>query len=120
MAQVITDLLDIILTMGAIFYAYKMAESIKGEVLERGMRLILLSLVFLLLSMIADLADDLGFGSGIFDIVHDLILAVFIMLMLFGLRRMVRDISDFLKYRIEIIRRQGVWSVQRVNQTAQT
>ena len=97
MTQVITDSVDLILTVGAMLYAYKMAATTKGGVLERGMRLMALSLSFLLLSIIADTVGDLGFGSSVFDIAHDLILAVFIVLMFFGLMIMARDASHFIK-----------------------
>jgi hypothetical protein len=96
LAQLITDFVDLILAVGAVLYAYKMTVTAKGGVLERGMKLMMFSLVTLLFAIIADMFDDLGFGS-VFDIVHDLILAVFILLMFFGLLTMTRDASDFLK-----------------------
>ena len=79
-------------------YAYKMTATAKGGVLERGMRVMTLSLLFLLLSIIADMVGDLRFVSGgVSDTAHDLILAVFILLTFFGLMTMVRDASQFIK-----------------------
>ena len=97
MTQVITDFVNVIFTIGAMFCAYKMLKTTKSGGMERGMRLIMLSMIFLLFSVIADFVSDLGFGSGVFDIAHDLSLAVFIMLMFFGLLLMVRDVSALVK-----------------------
>jgi len=88
--------------MATIFYAYRLKDTIKDEVLkydENTVRLIVLSLILLLSSSIFDILSDLGFGSGVFDIAHDLTLSMFILLMLFGFRRLEREISDFLKCR---------------------
>lgn len=74
-----------------------MTATTKGGVLQRGMRLMMLSLVLLLLAIIADIVDELGFGLGVFDTAHDLILAAFILLMFFGMVTMARDASNFLK-----------------------
>ena len=93
----IADLVDLILAVGTILYAYKMTATTKGGALERGMKLMVLSLVFLLLSIIADAFDDLGFGAGVFDTAHDIILAVFILIMFFGMMTLARDASNYLR-----------------------
>jgi len=78
-------------------YACKMAATTKSGLLEGGMRLLTLSLVFLLLSIIADIVSDFGFLPRLFNTAREVILALFILVMLLGMMKMVRDASNFLR-----------------------
>jgi hypothetical protein len=72
------DIVGIVLATGLMLYAIKMAKSFKGGILERGMKLLALSPTFFILSILTDALFESGFGYG-FDIIHDLLLVVFIL-----------------------------------------
>jgi len=87
-AEVILDVLGILLSLGTAFYLYALAKVLRGGVLSRGMIILAISPLLLALSALLDMLSALGFGEA-YSFLRDLNRIVFILVFFFGARSIV-------------------------------
>lgn len=86
---IVLDVVGVILAIGTMFYIYQTTMIFKGGVVEKGLRIIALSPIFLILSILTEILSEFGFVG--FDEVHDFLLVIFILLFFLGCRAAVES-----------------------------
>ena len=87
-AEVVLDIVGILLSLGAAFYLYALAKVLRGGVLERGMTILAISPVLLALSALLDMLSALGFGEA-YGFIRDVNRIIFILVFFIGARSIV-------------------------------
>ena len=87
-AEVVLDVVGILLSLGTAFYLYALAKVLRGGVLERGMTILAISPVLLALSALLDMLTALGFGEA-YGVIRDLNRIIFILVFFIGARSIV-------------------------------
>ena len=82
-AEIVLDVLGILLSLGTTFYLYKLAKVLRGGMLERGMTILAISPVLLALSALLDMLFVSGFGE-VYGFIRDLNRIVFIIVFFLG------------------------------------
>ena len=83
------SLVTIVVTIGIMSYGFRMVKGLKGGVLERGMKILAMSPIFLILSILTEIL--LANSEGPFDIVNDILLLLFVLCTFMGYSAIIDD-----------------------------